>query len=81
MMIDKYFHLYGRKNDVVFEEIPKPEERHKQGRSYGKWIISVVRCPYCLEYFDTDAYGEGELDKCPCCGKDMERGRKQDAIR
>jgi len=32
MMIDKYFHLYGRKNDVVFEEIPKPEER-----PHGEW--------------------------------------------
>lgn len=40
---------------------------------YGKWIISEVRCPYCLEYFDTDAYDEGNLEKCPCCGQDMER--------
>ncbi len=40
---------------------------------YGKWIIAEVRCPYCLEYFDTDAYDEGNLGKCPCCGKDMER--------
>lgn len=24
MKIDKYFHLYGRKDDVVFEEIPAP---------------------------------------------------------
>ena len=27
-----------------------------------------VRCPYCLEYFDTDAFDEGALDKCPNCG-------------
>ena len=26
MLIDKYFHLYGRKADIVFEEIPKPQQ-------------------------------------------------------
>lgn len=32
MKIDKYFHLYGRKDDVVFEEVEKPELKT------GKWI-------------------------------------------
>ncbi len=43
---------------------------------YGKWIVSEVRCPYCLEYFDTDAYNEGDLEICPCCGQDMERWKE-----
>lgn len=33
LKIDKYFHLYSRKNDVVFEEIEKLEPRKE-----GKWI-------------------------------------------
>ena len=36
MKIDKYFHLYGRKDDVVFEEIPKPETH---------WIPVTERLP------------------------------------
>lgn len=35
MKIDKYFHLYGRKDDVVFEEIPAP----------FKWIPVSERLP------------------------------------
>lgn len=33
MKLDKYFHLYGRKDDVVFEEIPAP--------------VEIVRCWEC----------------------------------
>ena len=34
---------------------------------WGNWIISEIRCPNCLEYFDTDCYSMGELKKCPVC--------------
>lgn len=43
---------------------------------WGKWIISEVRCPHCLKYFDTDCYSTEEMDKCPCCGADMRGGRQ-----
>ena len=35
MKIDKYYHLYGKKDDVVFEEIPAP----------FKWIPVSERLP------------------------------------
>lgn len=38
---------------------------------WGKWVISEVQCPNCLEYFPTDCYSIGELDKCPNCGAQM----------
>lgn len=41
---------------------------------WGKWVISEIRCPNCLEYFQTDCYSMGELDKCPICGADMKGG-------
>ena len=44
---------------------------------WGKWVISEIRCPNCLEYFDTDCYSEGELNKCPSCGTVM-RGRENE---
>lgn len=40
-------------------------------RNWGNWVISEVRCPVCLEYFDTDCYSKEEMDKCPNCGSDM----------
>ena len=43
---------------------------------WGKWVISEIRCPNCLEYFDTDCYSKGELNKCPSCGADM-RGKEE----
>lgn len=41
---------------------------------WGKWIISEIRCPECLDYFDTDCYSTEELKKCPCCGATMKGG-------
>lgn len=41
---------------------------------WGRWVISEIRCPNCLEYFDTDCYSKGELDKCPSCGAKMKGG-------
>lgn len=36
MRLDKYYHLYGRKDDVVFEEVSVPEQR---------WIPVTERMP------------------------------------
>lgn len=38
---------------------------------WGKWVISEIRCPICLEYFQADCYSTEELNKCPSCGADM----------
>lgn len=54
-----------------YEDAKKQFERPRG--EWGKWIISEVRCPECLEYFDTDCYVKGELDKCPSCGADLRR--------
>lgn len=41
-------------------------------RPHGKWIISEIQCPNCLEYFQTDCYSTEELKKCPICGEKMD---------
>jgi len=48
-------------------------ESETQGE-WGKWIISEIRCPYCLEYYDPDCYSKEELNKCPNCGASMMKG-------
>lgn len=41
---------------------------------WGEWVISEIRCPNCLEYFQTDCYSTEELNKCPNCGAQMRGG-------
>jgi len=41
---------------------------------WGKWNVYEIRCPECLEYFNTDCYSKEELNKCPNCGADMRKG-------
>lgn len=49
----------------------KALEERPQGK-WGKWVISEIRCPNCLEYFDPDYYySKEELNKCPNCGAQM----------
>lgn len=38
---------------------------------WDKWIIAEIQCPNCFEYFETDCYSTGELNKCPNCGASM----------
>ena len=65
---------------IVEERVIKPikngelviKEESPQG-NWGNWIISEIRCPDCLEYFQTDCYSKEELNKCPCCGADMRK--------
>ena len=51
------------------EQVPTVEER-PQGE-WGKWVISEIRCPNCLAYFQTDCYSTEELKNCPNCGAEM----------
>ena len=53
------------------------EKGYKYGLLKGersKWTITEIRCPNCLEYFQTDCYSKEELKKCPNCGDDMREG-------
>lgn len=43
-------------------------EKVRPQDKWGKWVISEVRCPNCLEHFDTDCYSLSGLDICPNCG-------------
>lgn len=53
-------------NALTVEARPKGE--------WGKWVISEIQCPNCLEYFQTDCYSTEELKKCPSCGADLRGG-------
>lgn len=52
------------------------DKERPQGK-WGKWVISEIRCPNCLEYFLTDCYSKEELKKCPNCGAKMTTGDEE----
>lgn len=54
----------------------KGKNERPQGK-WGKWVISEIRCPECLEYYDPDCYSKEELNKCPNCGADMRKGGEE----
>lgn len=59
--------LVDKAKAEVLASIERP-----QGDRWGKWVISEIQCPNCLEYFSTDCYSTEELNKCPNCGARME---------
>lgn len=73
MKLDKYYHLYSRKLDVIFEEIPNPV-RH------GKWKLigddtfaGEYACSNCNRKAEVDLYGQWILSNyCSNCGTKME---------
>ena len=66
-------HLFYNCDNMTHKEYDILREAIVKGK-WGKWIISEIQCPNCLEYFQTDCYSMGELDKCPNCGADMRKG-------
>lgn len=58
---------YAIKHGIPYEDRPHED--------LGKWDISEVRCPECLEYFDLDVYPKEKLYKCPNCRADMHIGK------
>lgn len=82
MKIDKYYHLYGRKLGVIFEEILNPvrrgwwEEVKVMPEAYDiagvKTWASMLRCSNCG--FTTVAIegGLAQYNYCPNCGARME---------
>lgn len=69
---DWYEGYYTAKNEDVYyiDNAPTVEPQDR----WGRWVVSEIRCPNCLEYFDTGCYSKGELDKCPSCGAKMRGG-------
>lgn len=75
MKIDKWFHLYGRKDDIVFEEVPF--EKLPSAQQKGKWLDRTddgrivypwwasCECSQC----ENEGYKAWEF--CPNCGADM----------
>lgn len=49
----------------------KQYEEERPNGKWGKWVISEVRCPECLEYFDTDCFSKEEMKRCPNCNSSM----------
>ena len=43
MKIDKYFHLYGRKNDVVFEEVKWIPVSEALPKDMDRLLVTIVR--------------------------------------
>ena len=46
MEIDKYFHMYGTKDEILFEEVEKPEQRwipvsERMPEESGWYIVTV----------------------------------------
>ena len=83
MMIDQFddmrcghncasIHMDILDQQSLYTAIEVLKEKDHPRRSWGKWVISEVRCPECLEYFDTDC-DKGTLNTCPNCGMDMKR--------
>lgn len=60
--------LVDKAKAEVLASIERP-----QGK-WGKWIIAEIQCPNCFEYFETDCYSMEELNECPSCGADMQKG-------
>lgn len=76
MQIDKWYHLYGRKDDVVLEEVPKPETERRKGwwitpqnmnKSNGMISTALYYYPKC-----SVCGGNANFTNfCPNCGADM----------
>ncbi len=49
MKINKYFHLYGKKDEIIFEEVPTIEA---EPTKHGRWEQvgdNTYRCSVCGE--------------------------------
>lgn len=45
MKVDKYYHMYSRKNDVVLEQVPAPEQHwipiHERTPDHSGWYLAT----------------------------------------
>lgn len=63
--------LVDKAKAEVLASIERPQSK------WGKWIITEIRCPICLEYFQPDYYSMEELNECPSCGVYLKGGAKE----
>lgn len=47
-----------------------------QQTKWGRWVVSEVQCPECLEWFNTDCYSKEEMKTCPSCGAHLIGGTR-----
>lgn len=77
MQIDKWYHLYGRKDNIVLEEVPKPEPKTGRWNCSDDMYESAV-CSICgwdtTEPWDHIRHW---FNYCPNCGADM-RGEQDE---
>ena len=73
--IETYKNAYRIMSDAFENEVRK--NKRPQGE-WGKWIISVIKCPDCLEcfHFPTEHYSMEMLKECPNCGADMRKDNR-----
>lgn len=69
MKLDKYYHLYSRKLDVIFEEIPEPVRRGRWKRTNA--YSNIIFCDECGEPFEKSNSSD-KWNYCPNCGAKME---------
>ena len=69
-IIDAYQKGWNDCIDAIIDNAPTVDPKDR----WGRWVVSEIRCPNCLEYFDTDCYSTGELNKCPSCGAKLKGG-------
>lgn len=82
MKIDKWFHLYGRKDGIVLKEVPF--EKLPSTQRKGKWIRKDdeqcywYECSECGHLPPKDIYKQEWLSHfCPNCGTRMVRGEEE----
>lgn len=66
-------HYSGEIMLKAIDDAPTVEPERPQGK-WGKWIVAEIQCPTCFKYYEVDYYSAEELNKCPSCGADMQKG-------
>ncbi len=70
-VFDDKAYSQGYKQSVCDERNARPQDK------WGKWVITEVQCPECMDWFNTDCYSMEELNKCPNCGAKMKGGAEE----
>lgn len=67
-------------NALTVDNTPIVEQftiKERPADDWGEWIISEIRCPNCLEFYNTDCFAKDELDRCPNCKTKMKGGEEE----
>ena len=78
MKIDKWLHIYSKGNDVLMEEVPKPDRLTFDHLNITRSVTSTYICPRCDEWFFIGGIpGERAYHYCPQCGVNMTKLKKK----